>query len=66
MTEVKTLTVADFKDAIVYDCGLENRDPQRGYRKEIPVQETPLIRMLRQHLKIDLAAALTSDISQKR
>jgi len=65
MTEVKTLTVADFQDALVYGCGVQNKD-QRGYRKEIPVQETPLFRMLRQHLKIDLAAALTSDISQKR
>ena len=65
MTEVKILTLDDFKDALVYGCGVQNKD-QRGYRKEVPVQETPLIRMLRQHLKTDLAAALTSDISQKR
>jgi len=40
MTEQKRLTVADFKDATVYSCGLDNRDPQRGYRKEVPVQES--------------------------
>jgi len=46
MTEKKTLTVADFKDAMVYSCGLENRDPQRGYRKEGPVQESPVAALL--------------------
>ena len=46
MTDKKTLTVADFKNATVYSCGLENRDPQRGYRRETPVQETPIAAIL--------------------
>ena len=46
MTEKKTLSVADFKEAAVYGCGLENRDPQRGYQKAVPVQETPIAAIL--------------------
>jgi len=46
MTEKKTLTVADFKNATVYSCGLENRDPQRGYRREVPVQESPIATLI--------------------
>ena len=61
MTEKKTLTVADFKDATVYSCGLENRDPQRGYRKEAPVQETSLAGMINNQTVVR-----TPDLGQER
>ena len=57
MTDKKTLTVADFKDAIVYECGLENRDPQRGYRRETPVRETELFRMLENNTETQMYSA---------
>lgn len=42
----KILKSADFKTAEVFDCGLDNRDPQRGYRKSRSVQETEIAKML--------------------
>ena len=47
MTEEKTLTAANFKDALVYGCGVENKDSQRGYRKEVPVQESFIAGLLK-------------------
>ena len=42
----KILKATDFKTAEVFDCGLDNRDPQRGYRKARPVQNTDIFKML--------------------
>lgn len=42
----KILKSADFKQAEVFDCGLDNRDPQRGYRKSRPVEKTEIAQML--------------------
>ena len=42
----KILKSTDFKTAEVFDCGLDNRDPQRGYRKSRPVQNTEIFQML--------------------
>ena len=42
----KILKASDFKTAEVFDCGLDNRDPQRGYRKSRPVQDTEIAKML--------------------
>ena len=42
----KILKTTDFKTAEVFDCGLDNRDPQRGYRKARPVQNTEIAKMI--------------------
>ena len=42
----KILKATDFKTAEVFDCGLDNRDPQRGYRKARPVQNTEIAKMI--------------------
>ncbi|MDY6407691.1 MAG: hypothetical protein SPL08_03190 [Pseudomonadota bacterium] len=42
----KVLKASDFKSAEVFDCGLDNRDPQRGYRKSHPVQGTEIAKLL--------------------
>ena len=43
MTQLKS---SEFKAAQAYPCGYENRDAVNGYRKEVPVQETPIAKML--------------------
>ena len=42
----KILKATDFKTAEVFDCGLDNRDPQRGYRKARSVQNTEIAKMI--------------------
>ena len=36
----------NFTNATVYPCGLDNQDPERGYPREVPVQETPIAKMV--------------------
>ena len=42
----KILKASDFKTAEVFECGLDNRDPQRGYRKSRSVKDTEIAKML--------------------
>ena len=58
----KILKAADFKTAEVFDCGLENRDPQRGYRKARPVQNTDIAKML----DGNTVAVPTQDLGKER
>lgn len=57
MTQLKS---GEFKTAQAYPCGYENRDAENGYRKEVPVQETPIAKM------INNAEALPRDIGNER
>ena len=43
---MKQLKSSEFKTAQAYPCGYENRDAVNGYRKEVPVQETPVAKMI--------------------
>ena len=43
MTQLKS---SEFKTAQAYPCGYENRDAVNGYRKEVPVQETPIAKII--------------------
>lgn len=43
MTQLKS---SEFKTAQAYPCGYENRDAENGYQKEVPVQETPIAKMI--------------------
>ena len=44
----KILKTTDFatEKTQVFDCGLDNRDPQRGYRKARSVQNTEIAKMI--------------------
>lgn len=43
MTQLKS---SEFKTAQAYPCGYENRDAENVYRKEVPVRETPIAKMI--------------------
>jgi len=47
----ETSRLAKFKTpgVYVYGCGVDNRDPQRGYRKPVPVQDTEIAKMLNEN-----------------
>ena len=44
MTQLKS---SEFKTAQAYPCGYENRDAVNGYQKDVPVQETPVAKMIK-------------------
>jgi len=58
----KILKASDFKTAEVFDCGLDNRDPQRGYRKARSVQNTEIANML----DGNTASIPTQDLGKER
>ena len=51
----------NFTNATVYPCGLDNRDPERGYPREVPVQDTSISKMV-----ANTAQQLPRDMGQNR
>ena len=43
---MKQLKSQDFKNSVVFDCGVENRDEVRGYHKGTSLSETPLAQLI--------------------
>ncbi|MBR6411723.1 MAG: hypothetical protein IKS41_00995 [Alphaproteobacteria bacterium] len=58
----KILTSNDFKTAEVFDCGLDNRDPQRGYRKSRFFDNMALEHAMEEKQNKDLAASVQTKL----
>ena len=52
MTQLKS---SEFKTAQAYPCGYENRDAVNSYQKDVPVQETPIAKIIKERGKTSVS-----------